>query len=368
MAEKSSAKPAICIFLISLLGIPIAYFVNTAQTLIGEAGLLVSGTISLLLLCILTYFTLNSFKQPKDWLFYVFSLCTFSSCVDILIWLETDGYILGFMTHYLKNGEPYLATAHGSMICLWDGSAHYLLYVVMLACMANGFDYHYIGLYWVGSIGHSMLVLVPGAILGQTGARWSFFLNIPFICIPLFSGMRFLSQKRQPPRSSKFKSSDVVISQRPLDICLILLLIASTGVAFFRGFAAIGGSPSVLKNYVDHVEPYLKDPVLFPKVQMLVYMYYFVPFYVAAIYALLRPGCSWMLDWCFICAGAAAQSQMPHILSSFHFLTPAEYHVPADARVIFWTVNLLLLVCPHVLLLRCWLRPSRFYEKGKVKD
>jgi hypothetical protein len=32
--------------------------------------------------------------------------------------------------------------------------------------------------------------------------------------------------------------------------------------------AVIGDARSVLKNYVDNIEPYLKDPVAFPKVQV----------------------------------------------------------------------------------------------------
>ena len=41
--------------------------------------------------------------------------------------------------------------------------------------------------------------------------------------------------------------------------------------------------------------------------QMLVYMFYFVPYYVMAIYALIYPGQDWMPDWSYIHAGAAAQ-------------------------------------------------------------
>jgi len=40
---------------------------------------------------------------------------------------------------------------------------------------------------------------------------------------------------------------------------------------------------------------------------MLVYLYYFVPFYVMVIYSLLVPGCRAMPDWALIFAGAAAQ-------------------------------------------------------------
>jgi hypothetical protein len=54
------------------------------------------------------------------------------------------------------------------------------------------------------------------------------------------------------------------------------------------------------------------------------------------------------------------QAQVPHIIASFHSRTPTEYHVPEDARTIFWTINVLLLVVPHILALRCWLSPLFF--------
>lgn len=77
------------------------------------------------------------------------------------------------------------------------------------------------------------------------------------------------------------------------------------------------------------VEPYLADSSGFPRMQvndnkdsfrkwnqtpvnvfqMLTYSWYFVPYYGMAIYGLLNPGKSWMLDWAMIHAGAAAQVQ-----------------------------------------------------------
>lgn len=41
--------------------------------------------------------------------------------------------------------------------------------------------------------------------------------------------------------------------------------------------------------------------------QMMVYLFYFLPYYVAAVYGLVWPENTWMLDLSLIHAGAAAQ-------------------------------------------------------------
>lgn len=40
---------------------------------------------------------------------------------------------------------------------------------------------------------------------------------------------------------------------------------------------------------------------------MLTYLFYVLPFYVLAIYALIFPGCSWLPDWALVFAGAIGQ-------------------------------------------------------------
>lgn len=40
---------------------------------------------------------------------------------------------------------------------------------------------------------------------------------------------------------------------------------------------------------------------------MLVYLFYVLPFYGLAAYALVFPGCSWLPDCALVCAGAVGQ-------------------------------------------------------------
>ncbi|XP_071965659.1 transmembrane 6 superfamily member 1-like isoform X2 [Antedon mediterranea] len=269
---------------------------------------------------------------------------------------------------YFSMGELYLNTAYGTMINYWDGTAHYCMYLMMVTAIVWNQGYREIGLYWVGSVMNSIVVFLPGNIAGKFGAdlKASYLLNMPYIIFPLLGAYRFL-QSRKPvniPKEQLKLRQNKSIFQRPFDLVMVIYLVLSCAFSLLRMLAAMDSPIPFAQTYVKFYEPYLLDPVIYPKLQMLVYWFYFTPYRLCAIYGLLYPGCEWMSDWALIHAGAAIQGQFSHIGSSLHSRTPYILRVPINTRPTFWVINLALLVFPQLLAWRCLTKPAFFVKQS----
>ncbi|KAM4807927.1 uncharacterized protein WCC33_001259 [Rhinophrynus dorsalis] len=355
--------------LLSLTAIPVSYVVNSLSVVSDPISIAGIGAFVLLALLVLLFYIVQG-NPPRDPLFYVFAVFAFTSVIDLIIWLEEDGYISGFMEFYMKEGEPYLRTSHGLLICLWDGTVHYLLYLIMLAAIAKVKNYKAVGLFWLGSLCMSMLVFIPGNVIGKYGTeiRPAFLLNVPYMLLPVWAGMRIFRGHHDLPKISAEKVKQVEaahregILQRPQDMALIVYLLGAIIFTLFRGLLALDCPSDSCFTYIYQYEPYLRDPVAYPKVQMLVCLFYLLPFLCLSIFALLRPGCSWMLDWTLVCAGAVAQAQFAHMGSSLYHRTPYTYRVPHDAWWLFVISNGLYTLGPQLLAYRCLRNPAYFLK------
>ncbi len=65
-----------------------------------------------------------------------FAVGGFASVINLIIALENDEWIRGFINGYLEDGEPYLMTSYGTMLSYWGGIGHYTMYLMMVASIA----------------------------------------------------------------------------------------------------------------------------------------------------------------------------------------------------------------------------------------
>lgn len=102
--------------------------------------------------------------------------------------------------------------------------------------------------------------------------------------------------------------------------------------------------------------------------QVLVFFYYYIPFFAMAICYLIYPRQHWIKDWTVIFAGGSLQAQFVYIWSSLKWRTDDAYQVPDTpvARTVFWTVNLGLFVLPHLFAAYCHQHELREFMSDKV--
>ncbi|NWI43668.1 TM6S2 protein, partial [Picathartes gymnocephalus] len=375
-----------------LLALPLAFGVSGVTALdspLAPAILLLLGLAFLLILILSGGISL--FQDP---LYCVFVLFSFVSAVDLIIALEEDGLISGFMELYVREGDPHLRTAHGLLTCYWDGTVHYGLLLGMACATGHGRNYRGLALFWLGSLLMSAVVFLLGNLIGKYSPELSpaFLLNLPCLLLLSWAGLRLFQQPRALPSLSPEKVAEEQrkpLYQRPQDLLLILILILTAAFTFFRGMVVLDCPADSCFDYTYLHEPYLRDPVGYPKVQvrggtgpprqlppgppgvtirlspqMLIYLFYLLPFLLLAIYGLALPGCSCLPDCSLLAAGAVAQAQFAHLGSSLHSRTPFPYQTPDDVLGSFLLSNVLYALVPQLLALRCLRSPAFFLPRA----
>ncbi|XP_032388038.1 transmembrane 6 superfamily member 2 isoform X1 [Etheostoma spectabile] len=229
-------------------------------------GMVVLGLVLLLLLL-----TVRNLKKV-DPLFYVFAGFSFTCMVFLTNALEQDGFISGFMAFYLKMGEPHLRTAYAVMTSYWEGVVHLLLFLTIIHRMFRGKSYRSLGLLWAGS-SSAIIVHIPGVVIGKYGSNIqpAFWRNVPFFLVPFWAASLLFSRPREMP----VVTADKIIAEqkkgllsRPVDLLLSLLLLGAMAFSVFRGFVVLDCPLDACFTYVYQYEPYLKDPVGFPRVMV----------------------------------------------------------------------------------------------------
>jgi hypothetical protein len=312
--------------------------------------------IAVVLLAIILLF--RRYFRKVDPLMYVFSIFCLDAVCSFGMALELDGYFKFSKLSNLSSVEPYLETAHGTMISYWNGTAHYLLCLAAIALYTNRDSHREVTLYWAGSLLNSMIVLLPGCVTGDKTVTIPTLFNLIYLVLPLVVIFYYID--RRPFQARTFIKYQP-IWKRPVDLLFLGYYIAAILLAVYKGVIVVGGLVSKT-NCLDVYEPYLKDPSSFPKFQALAYEYLFVVYYLVAIYGLVNPGQHWMSDWSLVHAGAAAQAQFSYMSGSVHRLTPKAYLSPkaGTPAIVFWSVNLTLFIVPHLFAWWCQRDPENY--------
>uniref|UniRef100_A0A8D0GU45 Transmembrane 6 superfamily member 2 n=1 Tax=Sphenodon punctatus TaxID=8508 RepID=A0A8D0GU45_SPHPU len=90
--------PLTAAIVLSLSAFPISYAVNSLAALAHPVAIVVTGAAMLVALFALVYFP----SRAQDPLFCVFSVFSFTSVIDLIIALEEDDYLSGFMEFYMQ--------------------------------------------------------------------------------------------------------------------------------------------------------------------------------------------------------------------------------------------------------------------------
>ncbi|KAK2868363.1 hypothetical protein Q7C36_000234 [Tachysurus vachellii] len=306
-------------------------------------------------------------EKSVDFLFYVFVVFSFTSIVDLVCALELDGYIKGFVDFYINKGEPYLNTAHCIMKNYWNGGVHFVLLLAIIYRMRKGMPYRNLALLWVGSMVATQIVFIPSIVIGKHAKNIypAFGLSLFFLILSIWTAVKLFKRPRELPIIPADKvaaDQKKRLLYRPKDLLLTLTLLGAMAFTVFRGFVVLECTLDMCFTYIYQYEPYMKDSVSFPKVMMLVFLFYAMPLLTMLVYGLTVPGCTWMLDWTLLLTGAMAQMQWTYIGASVHSRTPFTYRIPKEEWRLVMTLNLVYLAVPVLLAARCYIDPAFFMK------
>ncbi|XP_063056429.1 transmembrane 6 superfamily member 2b [Engraulis encrasicolus] len=362
--------PEKVVFLFSLFILPVLYTMNNVPAFQEPYAILQIG-VAVLVMVFLFFKLTNRINRPKDPMYFVCAEFSFCCIIDLVSAMEHDGYISGLMDFYQKTGEPYLGTPYAIMMCYWDGVAHFIMYLLMVRRMHRKRPYRNLGLFWAGSLLGNMVVFVAGIVIGKYGMelRPAFWLNMPFLLMPMWGAVSFFRRPRDPSLITVSKIErrhKQSLMWRPFDVVLMLGLCAAMAFSLFRGLVVLGCPLEIFTSYLTKYEPYLSDPVAYPKVMMMCYLFYALPLLGSFVYGLYRPGCTWMLDWTVFVAGAMTQCQWAHIGASLHPRTLPRYHIPEASKTLVLVANVLYALVPLLVARRVSNDPAYFMTQASL--
>lgn len=266
----------------------------------------------------------------------------------------------GFVKHkveFFAYDEKYVLTPFHLMTEIWMDVVNYFFYAVIIFLIDNGYSCRNVLLYWSGATITGELVATFACITGvhSPALKYTELMHVVHIVAAVWVVFRFLVLK---PRfiEARAHTSKYVF----MDKILILSLIALSLFAAFRGVAALNGSQKFVKLYVTTYEPYIVHPTRFGAIWVLFTAVYGIPFQLAAIRGILRPGAEWLINMSILYAGSVLQGTLVFLSYSFFRNSEPRFRIPPSTTNFVIGVNCLLVFVAHALMYRCLMEPQYF--------
>ena len=253
--------------------------------------------------------------------------------------------------------EKYVLTPFHLITELWLDVVNYIVYAAIIFMIDNGFSYRNVLLYWSGATLTAELVATLACFTGvhSPSLQYSELMHVVNILAGLWVVFKFVILK---PRYIEGRSHLTQFAF--LDKILIFFLIILSVFAAFRGIAALNGNQRFVNIYVTLYEPYIKHPTRFGAIWVLYTAVYGIPFQIAAIRGLLRPGAEWLINMSIFYAGSVLQGTFVFLSYSFFPNSEPRFRIPSSSLFFVISGNLLLVVVSHLLMYRCLKEPEYF--------
>ncbi|EDQ92822.1 uncharacterized protein MONBRDRAFT_30778 [Monosiga brevicollis MX1] len=339
----------------SFLAIPFLYAVDAHPEVISDpVYMAVVGCVTLTAFPILVYYSI--FRHMPRFQFDVFmlffALFAFTSMVDLMLALTIDGRST-VMKWYLDAGESYLNSSYGFAANIFDATAHWLLYMVMIYGLSshNPASWRYVYLYWCGSVMFSLINLLAGGTISHIShaLQPSSFLNTPYVLFPLIFLKRVFDTPRPARRADAFCRPSV-------DFHFAIFFVLAM-IAIYVRFAASAGSEWSLARAWREIEPTLTDETGFFRVFGYLGLCYHIPYCLVVVACLLlganRVQTEVLTDISVLMAGGFMETYFCFCVSAVYKLTNEASRISDEQAPAFWTINVLLVLLTHVFAAHC---------------
>lgn len=312
-------------------------------------------------------FIQSSKTTNRGLLYYCCFVFSWSCMIDLIFYLNLEGYISGFMDAYLENGEEYFDTPYGVISLLFDFIYMLPLYLIIAHKIDNKKDCRNIVIFWATSMITSLGTLQYGAFGGffAKNIHPSTFLNIPYAFLPPYLLIQFCMKKRKLTfNSERSKSWRYAFVDWSFTVIFIGLLVFNT----IRNYGASNSPLPIAEYYANKLEPYLLEPAKFGASWPIFSFHFSTLVQFLLCYGLHHPGCEWMFDLSIINSALSIYGTLGHLLPQFSDRLEDKFRIPEQQQIFVIFLNLISPLASLLLLYRCFINPRYFVRQASDKS